>query len=181
MRVYWPTTLTALARLAPAGELAGAPVTVHAVTPTLRDYYADADPRDLEEELEYVAMSDAAEQSVRLLAAEKAEQQEGSDVFPRRVVLALDVPDTAVTAQRGAWSAPERSQVVVTESLTLANLVSVHVDDAEAEADVRAAIDALPAADGGDEDAQFTVGECEGHDLLWYDASELPILLAVGP
>ncbi len=90
MRVYWPTTLAALARLADAGELAAAPVTAHAVTPTLRDYYADADPRDLEEELEYVAMTDAAGESVRLLAAEA----EGA--APRRVVLALDVPDAAV-------------------------------------------------------------------------------------
>ncbi|PRY14758.1 DUF6912 family protein [Kineococcus rhizosphaerae] len=173
MRVYWPTTLTALARLAGSGELAPAPVTVHAVTPTLRDFYADADPRDLEEELEFVAMTDAAGRSVRLLAEEPA-------AAPRRVVLALDVPDAAVESTRGAWSGPERSQVRVDVPLRLADLVSVHVDDAEAEADVRAAIGALAAADAGDEDAQFTLEACEGHDLLWYDAGELPLLLAVG-
>ncbi len=172
MRVYWPTTLTALARLADSGELAPAPVTVHAVTPTLRDYYADADPRDLEEELEYVAMTDAAEQSVRQLTAQEA---------PRRVVLALDVPDAAVQVERGAWSAPERSQVRLTVPLRLADLASIHVDDAEAEPDVRAAVAALPAADAGDEDARFTVEACEGHDLLWYDAGELPLLLVAGP
>lgn len=175
MRVYWPTTLAALARLADAGELAAAPVTVHAVTPTLRDYYADADPRDLEEELEFVAMTDAAGESVRLLAAEA----EGA--APRRVVLALDVPDAAVQVERAGWAAPERSQVRLTVPLTLDDLASVHVDDGDAEADVRAAVVALSAADAGDEDAQFTVEACEGHDLLWYDANELPILLSVGP
>ena len=175
MRVYWPTTLAQLARVAESGDLAPAPATVHAVTRTLRDYYADADPRDLEEELEYVAMSDAAEQSVRLLTQDPS-------AAPRRVVLALDVADGDVEVPADAgWSAPQRSQVTVTVPLGLAALASVHVDDGEAEPDVRAAVAALPAADGGDEDARFTVEACEGHDLLWYDASELPVLLAVGP
>ncbi|WP_432521273.1 DUF6912 family protein [Kineococcus sp. SYSU DK006] len=177
MRVYWPTTLPALARAAQEGRLAPGPASVHAVTPALRDYYADADPRDLEEELEYVAMTDAAEQSLRLLAAPDA-----SGAAPRRVVLALDVPDSAVdVGERGAWTAPERSRVQVRTALVLDDVVSVHVDDADAEADVRAALAALPAADAGDEDAVFTVEACEGHELLWYDASELPLLLAVGP
>ncbi|GAA0313628.1 DUF6912 family protein [Kineococcus aurantiacus] len=177
MRVYWPTTLKGLARLAGSGELAAAPVTVHAVTPTLRDFYADADPRDLEEELEYVAMTDAAGESVRLLAGELAGEPAA---VPRRVVLALDVPDDAVTSERRSWSAPERSRVLLGVPLRVEDLASVHVDDAEAEADVRAAVAALPAADGGDEDARFTVEACEGHDLLWYDAGELPLLLAAG-
>ncbi|ABS05262.1 DUF6912 family protein [Kineococcus radiotolerans] len=175
MRVYWPTTLAELARVVGAGDLAPAPAVVHAVTRTLRDFYADADPRDLEEELEYVAMSDAAEQSVRLLGQDPS-------AAPRRVVLALDVADDAVEVQPDAgWAAPERSRVTVTVPLSLDALASVHVDDAEAEADVRAAVAVLAAADAGDEDARFTVEACEGHDLLWYDASELPVLLAVGP
>ena len=175
MRVYWPTTLSELARVAGSGLLAPAPAVVHAVTRTLRDFYADADPRDLEEELEYVAMSDAAEQSVRLLAQD-------ATASPRRVVLALDVVDGDVEVRADAgWSAPERSRVTVNVALTLDALASLHVDDAEAEADVRAAVAALPAADAGDEEAQFAVEACEGHDLLWYDAGELPVLLAVGP
>jgi hypothetical protein len=175
MRVYWPTTLSELARVAGSELLAPAPAVVHAVTRTLRDFYADADPRDLEEELEWVAMSDAAEQSVRLLGQDPA-------AAPRRVVLALDVADAevVVTADAG-WSAPERSRVTVTVPLTMGAVASVHVDEADAEADVRAAVAALSAADAGDEDAQFTVEACEGHDLLWYDASELPVLLAIGP
>lgn len=178
MRVYWPTTLSTLARVVGAGELAPAPVTVHAVTATLRDFYADADPRDLEEELEWVAMSDAAEQSLRLLAADLAADP---TTVARRVVVALDVPDASVTSQRAGWAAPERSQVSVSGALVLQQVASVHVDDGEAESDVRAAVAALPAADAGDEDARFTVEQCEGHDLLWYDAGELPLLLAVGP
>ncbi|NAZ85408.1 DUF6912 family protein [Kineococcus indalonis] len=174
MRVYWPTTLPALAAAAPSGLLAVAPATAHAVTPVLREYYADADPRELEEELEYVAMSDAAEQSLRLLAA----APDGG--APRRVVLALDVPGPAAPRPDAGWLAPGRSRVVLEQDLTLAALVSVHVDDAEAEADVRAALAALPAADAGDEDARFTVESVEGHELLWYDATELSLLLAVG-
>ncbi|WP_432574198.1 DUF6912 family protein [Kineococcus sp. SYSU DK005] len=174
MRVYWPTTLPALAAAAPSGVLAPAPAAVHAVTPLLREFYADADPRELEEELEYVAMSDAAEQSLRLLATAP------DGAAPRRVVLALDVPGTAAPRPDAAWSAPERSLVVLEQDLTLDALVSVHVDDAEAEADVRAALAALPAADAGDDDARFTVESVEGHELLWYDATELPLLLAAG-
>lgn len=173
MRVYWPTTLEALAVTAESGVVGTAPV-VHAVTPTLRDYYADADPRDLEEELEFVAMTDAAEESLRLIA--------GSAAPPRRVVLALEVPDgTAPAVERGAWTGPDRSRLQLAGVVGLDALVSVHVDAAEAEADVRAAVAALSAADAGDEDARFTVEATEGHDLLWYDASELSLLLTVGP
>jgi hypothetical protein len=178
MRVYWPTTLTALAGAVENDELAGAPATVHAVTRTLRDFYADADPRDLEEELEWVAMTDAAGQSLRLLADDLAVDP---TVAARRVVLALDVPDAEVTAEPAGWAAPERSQVRVASGLRLAQVVSVHVDDREAEGDVRAAVVALPAADAGDDDATFALDQCESHDLLWYDASELVVLLAVGP
>lgn len=174
MRVYWPTTLEALSAAAESGFLGSAPSTVHAVTPSLRDYYADADPRDLEEELEFVAMTDAAEGSLRLIAASAAP--------PRRVVLALEVPDSAVpAAERGAWTGPDRSRLQLVGDVGLDLLVSIHVDAAEAEADVRAAVAALAAADAGDEDARFTVEATEGHDLLWYDASELSLLLTVGP
>ncbi|MFB9378699.1 DUF6912 family protein [Kineococcus gynurae] len=174
MRVYWPTTLAHLAETLGGETLASGPVTVHAVTPTLRDYYADADPRDLEEELEFVAMTDAAGQSLRLLAGE------GDAARPRRCVAALEVADGGVLdgpGGRGSWSAPERSQVVLAGDLRPAQLVSVHVDGEEAEADVRAALAALPAADAGDEDAAFVVENTEGHDLLWYDATEVALLL----
>ena len=174
MRVYWPTTLADLAAAVPSGVLAAAPVTAHAVTPVLRDFYADADPRELDEELEYVATTDAAGRSLRLLAAAPV------GTAPRRVVLALEVAGPVAPLPGAGWAAPERSQVVVQSDLSLADVVSVHVDDAEAEADVRAALTALPASDAGDEDAQFAVESVEGHELLWYDATELPLLLAAG-
>ncbi|NAZ82797.1 hypothetical protein GTR02_13315 [Kineococcus sp. R8] len=172
MRVYWPTTLGALAALR-GDVLASGPVSVHSVTPALRDYYADADPRDLEEELEFIAMTDAAEESLRLVAA--------SGGPARRVVLALEVPERGGPGpERRAWTGPDRSRLELPGDLLLTQLVSIHVDAEEAEADVRAAVSALPAADAGDEDARFTVESVEGHDLLWYDQSELSLLVAVG-
>jgi len=172
VRVYWPTSLGALTALQ-GDVLAAGPVVVHSVTPALRDYYADADPRDLEEELEFIAMTDAAEESLRLLAATGGPA--------RRVVLALEVADPAGPVPgRRAWTGPDRSRLELAGDLLLGQLVSVHVDAEDAEADVRAAIAALPAADGGDEDALFTVESVEGHDLLWYDRSELSLLIAVG-
>jgi uncharacterized protein DUF6912 len=35
---------------------------------------------------------------------------------------------------------------------------------------------ALPAADKGDDDAQFAVDGAEGHELLWFASQELPYL-----
>jgi hypothetical protein len=55
----------------------------------------------------------------------------------------------------------------------IAKVVSGHVDDLAAAADVRTAVAALPAADAGDEDAQFSVGAAEGHELMWYATQEL--------
>jgi hypothetical protein len=42
---------------------------------------------------------------------------------------------------------------------------------------VRAAADALGAADAGDDDAQFTVDGAEDHELLWYATQEIPNLI----
>lgn len=53
----------------------------------------------------------------------------------------------------------------------------MHVDSADAEADVRAAVEALAAADGGDDDAQYVVDGAEDHELLWYATQELPNLV----
>jgi hypothetical protein len=45
--------------------------------------------------------------------------------------------------------------------------------------DVAAAATALAAAQAGDEDAQFTVDGADGHELAWYDVSELDDVLAL--
>ena len=66
--------------------------------------------------------------------------------------------------------------MLIGEAVAVERLASAHVDDAEAGADVRAAADALPAADAGDEDASFTVDGAEGYELGWYATQELPYL-----
>ena len=151
----------------------GAPV--HAVTPALREHYADGDT----EELELAAMLDAADSSLRLLAASAGDGGAGSGGSPgspaRRLVLAADVPAPAVRPRpaRSGDPAEALSRVELAEPLALRGVVSAHVDEADAEADVAAAARALPAADAGDDDASFAVDGAQGHDLLWYDATEL--------
>ena len=166
MRVYLPSTLPALAALLRAGEIAP-PVRAFAVTPALRDWYASGD----DEELEYSAMTHAAGESLRLLAA--------SPGAPRqRVVLAADVPAEAVgTAADGFGSDLDHpADVVVDAVVPVSKVVSAHVDDPAAGPDIAAAAGALAAADAGDDDARFTVDGAEGHELLWYGASELKYL-----
>jgi hypothetical protein len=158
MRVYLPTTLSALPDMLAKGELAS-PLNAFAVTPALREAYSNGD----EEELEYVAMLAAARESLRLLA--------GSPSAPRRrVVLAADVTDADV-----AWIAydDEPAAVVIGAAVPVSALAAGHVDDLDAVDDVGAAVLASAAADAGDEDAQFTVDGAEGHELGWYARQEL--------
>src|SRR4051794_11071275 len=91
MRVYLPCTLPALARVVAAGELGPAPLTGYAVTPALVEWYVSGDT----EELEYVALTEAARASLRMLAADRAD---GVEVAARRVVVAAEVPDEIVKA-----------------------------------------------------------------------------------
>lgn len=162
MRVYLPATLPILAAFAESGVLA-MPLTAHAVTPALREWYTEGDV----EELEYAAMVEAAEASLRLLRGD-------SRAAPRRVVVAAEV-EVALAAPPGHHG--PRSQVRLPGPVQRRQVVSLHVDDADAAADIAAAAAAVEAADAGDDDAQFTVDSAEGHDLLWYDVSELELLL----
>jgi hypothetical protein len=59
----------------------------------------------------------------------------------------------------------------------LEQVVSVHVDDADAEQTVRAAVEALDAAGAGDADAAAAVEEPEGFELLWFATQEIPDLV----
>ncbi|GGL08800.1 DUF6912 family protein [Planomonospora parontospora] len=163
MRVYLPATLPALARVATAKEFGPAPLTGYAVTPALIEWYASGDT----EELEYVALTDAARASLRMLAADRAD---GVEVAARRVVIAVEVPDEAVAV--GADLA-ERSRVRLARAVALEEIAAVHVDEESAAADVEAAVAALPAADAGDDDARFTVDGAEAHELLWYATQEI--------
>jgi hypothetical protein len=160
VRVYIPATLGTLAEL--LGTTRIPPGTGFAVTPALREWYAEGDL----EELEYAALTEAARASLRLLDADPS-------VPRRRVVLAVDVADADV-----AWAPDlDRAAVQVGAPIPLKAVASAHVDDPAAEPAVAAAADAVIAADLGSDDAQFLVDEAEGHELLWYATQELPDLL----
>lgn len=162
MRVYFPATMQLLVQIVETGEVPRG--VAYAVTPELREWYVEGD----DEELEYAAMAAAAHASLQLLARRP-------DDFPRRAVLALDVPDGRVVPD----SVPERGAVRLAAPTPLSHVVSAHVDGADASYDVRAALSALPAAAAGDEDAQFVVDAVEDHDLAWYANQELGALVAV--
>jgi uncharacterized protein DUF6912 len=164
MRVYLPSTLPGLARALVAGEIGPTPLHGYAVTPELREWYAEGDT----EELEYVAMAAAARASLRLLA-------DDLKAPPRRVVLAVEVPEAAVERVPGdaGLAGEDRALIQVTGPVLVRDIAAGHVDDADAEPDVRAAVQAVPAADAGDADAQFLVDGAEGHELLWYATQEL--------
>jgi hypothetical protein len=57
------------------------------------------------------------------------------------------------------------------------DVIAAYVDNADAEPAVAQAIEAVDAADMGDEDAEFVVGDAQDHDLAWYASQELPFLL----
>ncbi|MEU0397553.1 hypothetical protein ABZ208_33260 [Streptomyces sp. NPDC006208] len=164
MRVYVPLTLPGLAQAYKAGELAPGPLTAYAVTPALREWYVSDDI----EELEYAALNRAAAASLRLLAG-------APDAPRRRVVVAVDVPDQdAVADPDRALDAAALGEVRIAAAVPMAKAAAVHVDADDAVADVLAAVDALGAADHGDEDARFTVDGAEDHELLWYGVQEIP-------
>jgi hypothetical protein len=159
MRVYLPCTLPILAAMLHDGQLGPAPLRGYAVTPELREWYASGD----QDELEYAAMAHAAKASLRLLRADPKAP-------PRRVVVAADLPDEIVTDIAG-FEEPALVEVATPVGTRL--VVSGHIDEPYAVADIRAAIEALPGADSGDDDARFAVDSAEGHELLWYATQEL--------
>jgi hypothetical protein len=159
MRVYFPATLTALAELLDSGEVGQPPVRGFAVTPGLREWYSSGDM----EELEYIALLHAGRASLRLLHEDPAAAR-------RRVVLAAELPDEQVVGNAGF---DEPALVEVKQAVLLRHVVSGHIDELSAIAEITAAAAALPAADAGDDDAQFTVDGAEGHELLWYATQEL--------
>ncbi|MEU3824350.1 hypothetical protein [Streptomyces sp. SID161] len=170
MRVYVPLTLPALAEAHRTGELGSGPFAAYAVTPALREWYLSEDI----EELEYAALSRAALASLRLLAADP-------EAVRRRAVVAVDVPDGAVSAGPDRGSGPSAlGEVTVTVPVPLAKAASVHADAEDAEPDVAAAADALESADGGDGDAQAVVDGADDHELLWFATQEIPHLIAQG-
>jgi hypothetical protein len=164
MRVYLPATTTTLQALLDSGAVGPPPLTAFAITPGLREWYVDEDL----EALEYAAMVEAARGSLRLLDADPAAAR-------RRVVLAVDVPDSAVTVRDDL----DRGVVEVAEAVPLAAVASAHVDDADAEDTVAQAAEAMIAADLGDPGSQEKVDDAEGYELSWYANQEIAALLAL--
>lgn len=207
MRVYVPMTLTALAAAVPGGVVAARPV--HAVTPALSGWY----PGEEIEELELAALTDAAQTSLVRLADERAARGDagagGLASRARRVVLAADAavlqpaqaqPLDVLTADEG--EAPETaggpvpgratglSVVALAADLRWSAVVSVHVDEEDAEPDVAAAVAALLADRGAvpprssagasvadPDEVLLAVEDAEACDLLWYAPSEVAGLL----
>ena len=165
MRVYVPATLAMLQKL--VADRAVSPVngTAFAVTPTLRESYSEGD----DDELAEVALREAALASVRLLAG--AADEPASDLPARRAVVVAEVDS--------ATPRPDLDDAVVrlSEPIAYDQVLAAYVDNQAAETAVLAAIEAVDAADLGDEDAELTVGDAQDHDLAWYATQELPFLL----
>ena len=167
MQIYIPVTLALLQQLVAENSLRPVNGTAFAVTPRLREAYAEGD----DDELREVALREAALASLRLLAAS---EEPDAKLPPRRAVLVVDVKDaTAVTLR------PDLDDAVVRIAVPVAtdDVVAAYVDNAAAEADVMAAIAVIDEADLGDEDAELTVGDAQDHDLAWYATQELQFLL----
>lgn len=160
MRVYLPATIGMLRKLVSDGKLQPIGGTGFALTPALRESYISGST----EELEYAALIDAGRASLRLLADDEKE-------LPRRVVLSVDVENVTTRSDLDA------AVVKLSGPIVLDEVAAVHVDAGEAEEAVRAAAAVIDAADLGDLDAEFTLGEAEDHELAWYAPQELPFLL----
>jgi hypothetical protein len=168
MRIYIPATLSMLQQLVADGSLRPVSGTAFAVTPKLREAYAEGD----EDELGEVALREAALASLRLLAGAADDSgQPGDGLPPRRAVLVADVGDVTLR--------PDLDDAVVRIGgpVTSDDVVAAFVDNPAAEAKVKDAIAVIDAADLGDEDAELTVGDAQDHDLAWYAVQELPFLL----
>ena len=189
MRVYIPATLAMLQRLVADGSMHALSGTAFAVTPTLREAYAEGD----DDELAEVALREASLASLRLLAAEAGGERSdgglaggersdgglaggersdgGEGLPPRRAVLLADVGE--------AKPRPDLDDAVVRLAgpVSIADVIAAYVDNASAEPAVTAAVEVVDAADLGDEDAELTVGDALDNDLAWYACQELPFLL----
>ncbi|MDT0332135.1 DUF6912 family protein [Nocardiopsis lambiniae] len=142
MYVFLPSTLPSLTTVLDEGRV---PVPVA--------FAAGTD----DEEAGYEAMYTAAEESLRLLAADP-------DAPRRRVVLAANVADHLVEEE--GREGPDVIRVRVTgESIPYKRLASAHIDDEAVEADIAEAVND-PDSDAADD-----------HELMWYALQELRHLL----
>jgi hypothetical protein len=161
-QVYIPATLAMLGQLVADGSLSPVNGTAFAVTPTLREAYAEGD----DDELAEVALREAALASLRLLAADIDESSP-----PRRAVLSAEVDDVNYR--------PDLDDAVVRlpGPVTMDQVIAAYVDNPGAEPAVAKAIEVIDAADLGDEDADLVVGDALDYDLAWYASQELAFLI----
>lgn len=155
IRAYVPTTMRRLRAMVTAGGIGPAPFVAHAVTDGVRAGLPDGG----DEEWEYAAASAAAQSSVGML---------DGDEPPRRVVLAVDVP--AVRA--GDHEDP--SLVEVDEVVPMRQVAAVLADSGDAGTTVDAARDALAQRSA---DAERLLARCLDHQLGWWGAQEIGVLL----
>lgn len=164
MRVYLPATIGMLRGLVTEGKISAVSGIGFAVTPKLRESYASGDT----EELSYAAMADAALASLRLVAADLDAEPSAP---ARRVVVCVDLDGVRLRPDLddGAVSLPG--------PVPMDAVAAVYVDLDDAADAVRAAAAVVDAADLGDPDAEFTIGEAEDHELAWYAPHEVSFLL----
>jgi hypothetical protein len=112
VRVYVPTTLTALAGFVANGGVGPTPIQARAVTEWLRESWPEA----AEDEWEYAALTAAADDSVALL---------GDDDPPRRVVLAADVESVV--------ESDDSSLVEIDSAFPMTLVQAVHADTGDIE------------------------------------------------
>lgn len=170
MRVYIPATVPMLRALVADASMQPLSGTAFALTPALRESYAEGD----DEELAEVAIGEAALASLRLLATQVDDSGDGpGHGLARRAVIIADVPDDAVTLR------PDLDDAVVRLNgrIDMGEVAAVYVDNADAEPAVRSAVAVIDEADLGDEDAELTVGDAQDRALAWYAPQELPFLL----
>ena len=163
VRVYVPATVPMLTTLRAEGRLSSGPLRAHAVTPALREWYAEGD----EEELEYVAFTRAAQEALHLLRLDTQAPR-------RRVVVSADVPSTALVREDVELGS---STVRLPQPLSVKEVAAIHLDGADAAEAIAAAAEVVDEAAAGDPDAQFTVDSAEDHELEWYAVTELDELV----
>jgi hypothetical protein len=160
VRLYLPATFPLL-RAWLADRAATASGSAYGVTPSLREWYREADA----EELEHAAAMLAAAAALELIAADPVAP-------PRRAVLAVDVDDSAC-----APVPDERGAVRVGRAIAYPQWASALVDDADAQAAVQTAVALLRDPNADADDLEFALGDAEAAELGWYGVQELPFVL----
>lgn len=168
MRIYLPSTPAALCTAIRSGlPLCGEGSIGYGPTTFFREEVGVDD----REELEYLAMIEAAQAAVRALAA----NEERSPCPPRRVVIAADVADDDLVVTPEVHPAAVRTRVPILQDAVAA----IHVDEADTVPLVERAVRSLRDPQRPDDEL---LDELADRPLLWYDRSELDTFCAtVGP